>query len=757
MNTLVTQSVMQLIIWGIGIFELILSLYILALNSRNSANRHSSALFFLFSVNSFALGWLFGAETAVEGNLPAAILAATTPIFGLALLVTSVVLIKPQWIYSRIRWVWYLVYCLLALPLVITIIDLFFQTNIWFTGLLPVNYSGGYVPLSSFTNPLLSVLRIASLSILPIVAIIPLVYFAFFDKELKSSRRNLARVLLIGQIGATIFQIFFGDLLTPPLPTVFTNLIFFLVYAYATFSQSISERRLQKGRLQTRLTVVILVISIPLLIFTPAYLFNQTSSQVQQNSVNRLEQTSLSLASTVDTWLSLNIKSLELLVAQPGIKSMDPRTQKPILVSMDETYDYMYLISTTDQSGFNIARSDDANLTNYSDRSWFKDSIQGAEVAFQTLIGRTSGEPAMVVSKPIYSIAGEVIGVGMFASDLNTVNNEISEINIGETGTVFVVDAENLVVAHTDPSFANELTDFTLHPAVATMRNHERENVRYRDQNGDFWIAYFQELENEWGVVVEQKETELLAGLGNLQFATWITTISGALLLGVLTAMAVRQAIAPINSLTETATVIAAGDLSRVAPIESEDEFGVLARTFNHMTEQLLELIGGLEQRVAERTKDLENRSRQLEAAADVGHASSSILDVSELIQTTVELIQERFALYYVGLFLVDEGREFAVLSAGTGEAGKIMLARQHRIPIGEGMIGWTAANGEPRIASDVGDDAIRLATKELPQTRSEAAIPLRSRGQIIGAISVQSSRSDAFDESYNSHPSNHV
>ena len=304
MNTLVTQSVMQLIIWGIGIFELILSLYILALNSRNSANRHSSALFFLFAINSFALGWLFGAKTTAEGYLPAAILAATTPIFGLALLLTSVVLIKPQWISSRFRWVWYFVYSLLALPFLITIIDLFFQTNLWFTGLSPVDYSGGYVSLSTYTNPQLSVLRIASLSILPMVAIIPLVYFAFFDKELKSSRRNLARVLLIGQIGATIFQIFFGDLLAPPLPTVFTNLIFFLVYAYATFSQSISERRLQRGRLQTRLTAAILAISLPLIVFVPGYLFSQTSTQVHQNSVNRLEQTSVSLASTVDTWLN---------------------------------------------------------------------------------------------------------------------------------------------------------------------------------------------------------------------------------------------------------------------------------------------------------------------------------------------------------------------------------------------------------------------------------------------------------------------
>ena len=108
--------------------------------------------------------------------------------------------------------------------------------------------------------------------------------------------------------------------------------------------------------------------------------------------------------------------------------------------------------------------------------------------------------------------------------------------------------------------------------------------------------------------------------------------------------------------------------------MESLDEFGLLAQTFNRMTEQLLELIGSLEQRVAARTKDLEKRSNQLEAAAQVGRAASSVLDVNELIQNAVELIRDRFNLYYVGLFLVDEFQEYAVLRAGTGEAGKAML-----------------------------------------------------------------------------------
>ncbi len=748
MNFAVAQPVMQFVIWGIGLVELILALYILALNTKHPANRHVSALFMLFAINSLALGALVGAITVANANLPAAVLAATTPIFGLALLLTSIVLVKPAWMYSRLRWFWYLIYALLFLPIVITIIDLIFKTNIWFIELDPATYNGGYIPLSEYTNPELSVSRIVSLSVIPMLALLPLLYLSFFDKSLTPIRKNLARVLLAGLIGATIFQIFFGDILIQPLPTVLTNLVFFLVFAYASFSQSISERRLQRGRLQGRLTIVILVISVPLLLFTPAYLFGQTSTQIRQDAVGNLDQTAQSIAASVDSWLSFNIMALEQLVSQPGIMAMDAATQKPILVSMDETYPYMYLVSTTNLSGINIARSDNAELTNYSDRTWVQDINGGSEVAFQTLIGRTSGEPAIVISRPIYSNKREIAGVGMFASDLNSFNSTVSNIQIGETGQAFVVDPQNLVVAHTEPQYANQLTDFSLHPAVVAMRNLDQDTIRYTDQDGVTWIAYFQVLAYGWGTVVEQDEAELLASLYNLQIITWVAIFIGALLLGGLTTLAVRQAIAPINGLTETATAIAAGDFSRLAPVESEDEFGVLARTINRMTEQLLELIGGLEQRVTERTRDLENRSKQLEAAAEVGRASSSILDVNELIQSTVELIRERFALYYVGLFLVDKPHENAVLRAGTGEAGKTMLARQHMIRIGEGMIGWTVAHGQPRVASDAGEDAVRLATKELPQTRSEAAIPLRSRGQIIGAISVQSNRQGAFDES---------
>ena len=165
------------------------------------------------------------------------------------------------------------------------------------------------------------------------------------------------------------------------------------------------------------------------------------------------------------------------------------------------------------------------------------------------------------------------------------------------------------------------------------------------------------------------------------------------------------------------------------------------------MTVQLRGMIDGLEQNVRDRTADLERRSSYLEASAEVSRAASSILDPQELIGSSVNLIRERFGLYYVGLFLVDMAGEYAVLQAGTGAAGRAMLARNHRILVGTGMIGWSVEHAEARIALQAETDAVRVVNPELPETRSEAALPLRSRGRVLGALSVQSTSPDAFDE----------
>ena len=236
---------------------------------------------------------------------------------------------------------------------------------------------------------------------------------------------------------------------------------------------------------------------------------------------------------------------------------------------------------------------------------------------------------------------------------------------------------------------------------------------------------------------IEAQRNRTIASVGVIAIAL---ILGGAMLVSI-----TRRVLRPITVLTDAATAVANGDLSHTVQVQSKDEVGALTQAFNTMTAQLRDFITTLEQRVADRTADLEQRSAYLEASTEVSRAATSTLDVERLISRAVDLIRDRFGLYYVGLFLVDESGEWAVLRAGTGEAGQTMLERGHRIKVGEGMIGWSVAHGEVRAASEAGEDAVRLATAELPETRSEAAIPMRSRGRIIGALTVQHTDTGVF------------
>ncbi len=145
----------------------------------------------------------------------------------------------------------------------------------------------------------------------------------------------------------------------------------------------------------------------------------------------------------------------------------------------------------------------------------------------------------------------------------------------------------------------------------------------------------------------------------------------------------------------------------------------------------------------------LTRRTNQLQTASEVSRAASSILELDELLPEVVELIRGHFQYYYVGIFLGDERNENLLLRAATGEMGDQMLAVQHSLPIGNSsMVGWCVANNQARIALDVGKDAVRFKNVLLPLTRSELALPLRSRGRVIGAMTIQSQLEAAFSES---------
>lgn len=177
---------------------------------------------------------------------------------------------------------------------------------------------------------------------------------------------------------------------------------------------------------------------------------------------------------------------------------------------------------------------------------------------------------------------------------------------------------------------------------------------------------------------------------------------------------------------------------------------------------ELLGLKESLQMRVMERTRELEDRTVELEGAnaqvrvrasqfealAQVTQAMTSLRDLNELLPRIATLISDEFGFYNVGVFLIDDAREYAVLSATNSPGGRQMLERNHRLRVGEqGIVGNVTATGIPRVAMDVGEDAVFFDNPDLPQTHSEAALPLRINDQIIGALDVQSTETGAFTD----------
>jgi GAF domain-containing protein len=155
-----------------------------------------------------------------------------------------------------------------------------------------------------------------------------------------------------------------------------------------------------------------------------------------------------------------------------------------------------------------------------------------------------------------------------------------------------------------------------------------------------------------------------------------------------------------------------------------------------------------LELQIARRTNDLERRLLQLRTAAEISRTIGAVLQPKELMDQVVDLVQTRFKLYYVGVFLLDKTGEYAVLQSGSGEAGKMMLSEGHRLEVGgNSMIGWTTAHRQARIALDVGAEAVRFQNPHLPETRSELALPILKGSQTLGAMTVQSTQAKAFDQ----------
>ena len=392
----------------------------------------------------------------------------------------------------------------------------------------------------------------------------------------------------------------------------------------------------------------------------------------------------------------------------------------------------------------------------------------------------------VIFSAPIASPSGDNIGVirmrynaDVFKSLLQT-----QRIETGDQIYPILVDENGIrVVDNLRPDLRfSPISPFESY-ALATLRQDNRVPFSYRPNKSDYDPALVEAIRNfrtnpyftadlnqegnqvnevgyvvriryvPWFLIYVQDQTFASQQLRQ-QVNILVLVVSAFVALAGFFALAIARVLSePILRLTSAAAEITKGNLNVKAAVKTSDEIGVLANVFNSMTERLRTIINELEERVADRTRELAEqnkslayRSQQLTTIADVARSIVAEQDLELLLSQVTSLISERFNFYHVGIFLIDPAGQYAVLRAANSEGGKRMLARQHKLRVGQvGIVGFATGTGQARIATDVGEDSIYFNNPDLPHTRSEMALPLKAGEQVIGALDVQSTSPNAF------------
>lgn len=177
-----------------------------------------------------------------------------------------------------------------------------------------------------------------------------------------------------------------------------------------------------------------------------------------------------------------------------------------------------------------------------------------------------------------------------------------------------------------------------------------------------------------------------------------------------------------------------------------QDEFSKTQRAVRQTLDTLREERSTLEVRVEERTSGLARKTEQLRATSYIARKTAEVQDLATLLDTVARLVTDQFGFYHTGVFLINENGNQVVLQAASSAGGRRMVERGHALTIGmQGIVGYVAAQKKPRIALDVGTDAVFFNNPDLPLTRSEVALPLLIRNKVLGVLDIQSDRPQAF------------
>lgn len=337
-----------------------------------------------------------------------------------------------------------------------------------------------------------------------------------------------------------------------------------------------------------KIIIVMLIVSlVPLAVFL-GITFWETNDRVRIETENLMAQTAGELGTQVDGWLNNNVSILRTAAKLPAIVSMDSIKQEKILKVIQKEYPWMHLVFTVGPDGMNVARNDGRPLKDYSDRQYYKDILAGKKLSWQTLIGKTSQKPALVLAVPIKS-GDNLLGALAAAMTVDEISNNIATWRKGQPGLAFLVDEKGFVISHPDNQYVTKRKNLNRHPLIAGFRKKGWRTMtsKFNTPNGETALGHVSSTDYGWVLVLQQQSKEPFESFNRVQEIALILLAGTVLLVLIIAWISVRTIVRPIRKLTEAAERLSLGELNVKIDIKSKDEIGLLAQAIGRMQTSL--------------------------------------------------------------------------------------------------------------------------------------------------------------------------
>ncbi len=341
-------------------------------------------------------------------------------------------------------------------------------------------------------------------------------------------------------------------------------------------------------------------------------------------------------------------------------------------------------------------------------------------------------------------------GVIVAQVNLKLIWDVVSQIQVGVRGRAYVVDLENQLIAHPDISMVLRNTDVSGLLQVRTARAEgsavpPEQHLVTDDIEGRQVLSVHAPVELlGWLVFVELPVNEAYAPLyGSI-------LRSGALLVAALTLAALaglylaRRMIIPIRALRDGAIRIGRGDLDQRISIQTGDELEALGDQFNSMAAQLQDSYATLERKVEDRTRELAQSVRELQALGEVSQAVNSTLDLETVLDTIVANAVQLSGTDAGTIYVFDQASSEFQLSATYGMSEELIASlKAHHTGLSEALAQATERRAPMQVA-DLRDEpsaprqaAVRQVVLEAGY-RARMIVPLLGANRVVGALVVR-------------------